>query len=781
MRTFAQKQTQPQNPVSSSPNMATPGLNHRTDLILHLQRRIRNQAVLRMLQTPIEEPEAGLTGAASRRFGHDFSQIPIYPHAVGLIQTKPAINKPGDKYEQDADHFSDQVMRMPKPQLQHALASGGGGSKFQTEQSGLGQERSQTRHIESSDLGQTAVPYVVNEVIASPGQPLDAATRAFMVPRFGHDFAQVRVHTDAKAAESARAVDALAYTVGRDIVFSVGQYAPQTTTGRRLLAHELTHVVQQSGMRLLQRSPDTEAEGKSESAADSPYPEESNVIAYAVGAQKLGKLAEGMVLFATKDWKAVAMSQSAFYVGPLLSDMNYFYYVYRFRGLDEKTGTYTLTRGAYAPGRGEKDLQAALAKVQGKTTVQVKTSGLSPVSSGGSTTKDPGAPTGAKDTGSTRREPGVRQGSDKPSQAADILPEFADKTVDQCREIVGDIYGGLNKEANSGILDHKLDAVVGMETILDKTDPAVSSNVIFALSLVTGVAAGALGAGLPTIAANAIIWGAAGAVVGATTFFNNENLIDAVEFCQKYMQSLRMTKDAAVEKVRAAMVGDLAQVRLAASAIRRLVRDADQISKIKLNQEREVVDLWTNTILATKESKQGRKVGGSGDPGKVGGEYYSYATEARILLASGQLEAKEPPAENPFRWVKSPDAAAMPGVPDRARQKNLNRKIGEVPVVRTMRVATSANYFLFAVAMSADGTETAQPQPYRGNPQDSMETMHWILSSFLLDRALNPSTDDFERLIEPNWKLGITKCWDQVRNKTFADIGIKSIQGERIP
>jgi hypothetical protein len=97
----------------------------------------------------------------------------------------------------------------------------------------------------SHTAGVAAVPPIVREVLDTPGQPLDAVTRAFVEPRFGHDFSRVRVHTDARAAESARAVDALAYTVGRDIVFDRGQYAPATTSGRRLLVHELTHVLQQ--------------------------------------------------------------------------------------------------------------------------------------------------------------------------------------------------------------------------------------------------------------------------------------------------------------------------------------------------------------------------------------------------------------------------------------------------------------------------------------------------------------------------------------------------------
>jgi hypothetical protein len=90
------------------------------------------------------------------------------------------------------------------------------------------------------------VPPIVHEVLKSPGQPLDTNTRAFMESSFGHDFSQVRVHTDAKAAKSARAVNALAYTVGQDVFFGAGQFSPGTANGQKLLAHELTHTVQQT-------------------------------------------------------------------------------------------------------------------------------------------------------------------------------------------------------------------------------------------------------------------------------------------------------------------------------------------------------------------------------------------------------------------------------------------------------------------------------------------------------------------------------------------------------
>src|SRR5437763_1180939 len=90
------------------------------------------------------------------------------------------------------------------------------------------------------------VPPIGQEVLRSPSQPLDPTTRSFMEPRLGHDFNQVRVHANSRANESARAVRAVAYTVGRNIVFGEGEYAPATSTGQELLAHELTHVMQQS-------------------------------------------------------------------------------------------------------------------------------------------------------------------------------------------------------------------------------------------------------------------------------------------------------------------------------------------------------------------------------------------------------------------------------------------------------------------------------------------------------------------------------------------------------
>ena len=95
-------------------------------------------------------------------------------------------------------------------------------------------------------FGSAEVPTVVHDVLRSPGRPLEPSVRTAMEPRFSHDFSNVKVHTDSKAAESARAVNALAFTVGSQVVFAQGQYRPESAQGRHLIAHELAHVVQQA-------------------------------------------------------------------------------------------------------------------------------------------------------------------------------------------------------------------------------------------------------------------------------------------------------------------------------------------------------------------------------------------------------------------------------------------------------------------------------------------------------------------------------------------------------
>lgn len=96
-----------------------------------------------------------------------------------------------------------------------------------------------------SGMYDSPLPSVVSDVLSSEGEPLDTDTLSFFEPRFEHDFGKVRVHSDARAADSAKSLGARAWTTGRDVVFAAGEYRPSTPQGKRLLAHELTHVVQQ--------------------------------------------------------------------------------------------------------------------------------------------------------------------------------------------------------------------------------------------------------------------------------------------------------------------------------------------------------------------------------------------------------------------------------------------------------------------------------------------------------------------------------------------------------
>lgn len=155
------------------------------------------------------------------------------------LQTKLAIGSTDDPLEHEADRVAEQVLRMPEPGLQRQADERNEGSlQFKP----LVQRKS----FAAQDGG-AEPPASVHEVLRSPGEPLATAERQYFEPRFGHDFSQVRVHTNALAGESARAIHARAYTVGGNIAFAEGQYSPGTAEGKRLLAHELTHVVQQGG------------------------------------------------------------------------------------------------------------------------------------------------------------------------------------------------------------------------------------------------------------------------------------------------------------------------------------------------------------------------------------------------------------------------------------------------------------------------------------------------------------------------------------------------------
>src|SRR5437764_826128 len=229
IRAHAQKLNQPQQEASLHTNRLKP-------------HTFGQQTVTVLPQAHVEGRPAGPDTLAPARFGHDFSRLPVYSKAPVGLQAKLTVNTPGDSYEQEADRVSAQVTGTSAPQ--HACACGGGCAGCQSKQAA--QTHLQAKHVESNPAQEFDAPPVVQDLLHSAGQPLPATTREFMEPRFGHDFSRVRVHTDGAAANVARAVRARAYTIGQDIVFGSGEFTPDTTAGQQLLAHELTHVVQQN-------------------------------------------------------------------------------------------------------------------------------------------------------------------------------------------------------------------------------------------------------------------------------------------------------------------------------------------------------------------------------------------------------------------------------------------------------------------------------------------------------------------------------------------------------
>jgi hypothetical protein len=169
----------------------------------------------------------------------DFAHIPL---TAPSSQRKPPISSPVDPLEREADDVADKVIKMAEPAPVGLVAAG--------------IQAIQTKPAPPANGGPALDAMAAVRAAERGGAPLSREVRSYFEPRFGQDFSRVRVHADREAGVGARAIQARAYTFGRDIVFEPNEYAPETTDGKRLLAHELTHAVQQSvGVNALQRTP----------------------------------------------------------------------------------------------------------------------------------------------------------------------------------------------------------------------------------------------------------------------------------------------------------------------------------------------------------------------------------------------------------------------------------------------------------------------------------------------------------------------------------------------
>ncbi|MCL4436310.1 MAG: DUF4157 domain-containing protein [Thaumarchaeota archaeon] len=198
---------------------------------------------------PLPSPESGTATEA------------VAPAAHPFIQAKLNVSQPDDPFEQEADSIANQVMAIGKTVYSQAssVSPDLNQNSFNKHINLEGKENLQRQSLNENVTLQakqrssersfsTKTMENVANAVRGGGQPLPESERAFFEPRFGHDFSKVRVHTDAEAAEVARATNARAYTLGQDIVFGENEYRPSTVEGMRLLAHELTHTVQQDNI-----------------------------------------------------------------------------------------------------------------------------------------------------------------------------------------------------------------------------------------------------------------------------------------------------------------------------------------------------------------------------------------------------------------------------------------------------------------------------------------------------------------------------------------------------
>lgn len=156
------------------------------------------------------------------------------------------ISQPTDSAEMEADQMADQVMRMPEGRPKPIASALDSANSIHRKCGAC--EAELTLQRKALPLGQplsSQVPTHVHSALSSGGHSLDHQTRSFFEPRLGYDLSSVRIHTDSTAGQSARAIDARAYTLGSAIVFAEGEYRPEADGGKRLLAHELAHVIQQ--------------------------------------------------------------------------------------------------------------------------------------------------------------------------------------------------------------------------------------------------------------------------------------------------------------------------------------------------------------------------------------------------------------------------------------------------------------------------------------------------------------------------------------------------------
>jgi uncharacterized protein DUF4157 len=349
---------------------------------------------------------------------------------------------------------------------------------------------------------------------------------------------------------------------------------------------------------------------------------------------------------------------------------------------------------------------------------------------------------------------------------AGVDPEFASLDAAALRGRVREIWIGEAGYSHNGVLDHKIDAVNDMSTLMSQPDPPSLGQqlLITAISVGAGAAAGALGAGFPTILVNALVWGGAGLVTSLPQFFSSGGpAVNPVDYCARFRSSLRQGWPQSLSTLHGSMTTD-EEARRVATGVKQLHADHD---RIRINQRGEVLDAWQ---VALNQSRSNPDRGGG-----LGGASLDDATEGRLHLGGARIFYMYQGTNEVPQWAHDPMDATMEGVPGPdARNQNLDRKVRDIHAPRTMNIgqmrplafAPPTYVEHFTLGLNPAGTTHTIEEGGMGLVDGKR-----VLSSFFLGVTLT----DSDPRVEASWASGASKVWDQINDKTLRQMGIASV------
>lgn len=344
----------------------------------------------------------------------------------------------------------------------------------------------------------------------------------------------------------------------------------------------------------------------------------------------------------------------------------------------------------------------------------------------------------------------------KSVQRIDIPADIQAMSRQQCITEATALYGGASPWENRGLLDHKIDAANDMRTDLNRSDPQSFGEKFALAALTIAVAAGgaALAVAIPGAGAAAAIAGAGAVITALPGFFGGgENIIDATTFVSQYISAMRTGWPAGAARLATAMSTD-ANARSSLAAMRAA---ANAPEPMKQAQRNEILDAYVSATALAR---------GPGGVAGMGPVSMDDATEGRLHLDGANINFS-------WGWGNNPRSATLEGVGlEKLRNFNLDRKIGDIKMPRTMNIMTP-------LGMTPVGRNPADATSLEGYA--SLDRSKWMMANFQMGRELDRDDMGYaegshdQGLIDNNWSAGVNKAWNQVLNLTPRQLGVSTV------